>query len=382
VSENVLKEMRAVQMVDLRSQYERDKAEFDDRLKEVIQSTAFINGKATKDFVAQLADYLDVKHVLPCANGTDALQIALMALDLQPGDEVITVPFTFVATVEVIALLRLKPVFVDIDPNTFNMDAGQIESKITKRTKAIIPVHLYGQAADMDAIMAISELHGIPVIEDTAQTIGADYNLKDGGTQKVGTIGAIGTTSFYPTKNLGAWGDGGAIMTNDSALAEKIRIVTNHGSTKKYYYDSVGVNSRLDSMQAAILSTKLVRLDDYNSRRNEAASFYDSALADISEITLPYRAPYGNHVFHQYTLKVGDNRDALRDALSAKKIPSMIYYPVPLHLSNAYKSYGYANGDFPVSEQLAHEVISLPMHTELDNEQLHYITRAIREFFS
>lgn len=372
--------MRPLQMVDLRAQYQRDKAAFDARLEDVITSTQFINGQAVKSFCRELEEYLQVKHVLPCANGTDALQIALMALDLQPGDEVITVPFTFVATVEVIALLRLKPVFVDIDPQTFNLDPTQLEDKITSKTKAIIPVHLFGQSCDMDPIMEVANKHGIAVVEDTAQAIGSNY-CSATHSGKTGTIGAIGTTSFYPTKNLGAWGDGGALMTNDEALAKKIHLVTNHGSSKKYYYDSIGVNSRLDSMQAAVLQTKLERLNDYNARRREAAAFYDETLQGVGDLTLPYRAAYSDHVFHQYTLKTA-KRDALREALSAASIPSMIYYPVPLHLSPAYASYGYNHGDFPVSEQMADEVISLPMHTELEEEQLHYITQAIREFFN
>ena len=373
--------MKPIQMVDLLSQYKRDREEFDAGLHAVIESTHFINGQATKTFCKELAAYLEVSHVLPCANGTDALQIALMALGLEPGDEVITVPFTFVATVEVVALLGLKPVFVDIDPDTFNMDPSQLEAKISPKTKAIIPVHLYGQSCAMQEIMAVADKYGVPVVEDTAQAIGSEYKWAGGKKQKAGTIGAIGTTSFYPTKNLGAWGDGGALMTNDEDLARKIHLVTNHGSSKKYYYDSIGVNSRLDSMQAAILQTKLSRLDQYNSRRRAAASFYDEALSGVGDLTLPHRAPYSSHVFHQYTLKTG-SRDALRAHLSDADIPSMIYYPVPLHLSPAYAAYGYKEGDFPVSEKMSGEVISLPMHTELNDDQLNYITQAISEFFN
>ncbi len=367
-------------MVDLSTQYQKIKAEVDAGMQEVIDSTQFINGTATKELSAGLSSYLNVRHVLPCANGTDALQIALMALNLSEGDEVITIPFTFVATVEVVALLKLKPVFVDIDPDTFNIDVSKIEEKITPRTKAIIPVHLFGQSADMERMMAIATKYNITVIEDNAQAIGCDHHFSNGATRKTGTIGHIGTTSFYPTKNLGGYGDGGALFTNDDALAAAMKIICDHGSSRKYYYDSIGVNSRLDSLQAAILNVKLKNLDAYNALRNEAADQYDALLRDLPGIAIPVRNPFSTHVFHQYTIKVAENRDGLKEHLQQKGIPSMIYYPVPLHLSEAYRIYGYAHGDFPVSERIAGEVLSLPMHTELDAEQIAYICSEIRAF--
>jgi len=367
-------------MVDLSSQYQQIKSEVDANIQDVIDTTQFINGAATKTFAISLGKYLNAKHVIPCANGTDALQIALMALNLNEGDEVISIPFTFVATVEVVALLKLKPVFVDVDPNTFNINADAIEAKITSRTKAIIPVHLFGQSADMEKIMAIAAKYNITVIEDNAQAIGCDYTFSDGNTQKSGTIGHIGTTSFYPTKNLGGYGDGGALFTNDDTLAQKIRIICDHGSSKKYYYDSIGVNSRLDSMQAAILNAKLSRLDDYNMARQAAAAKYDELLSEIPGIKIPFRVPNATHVFHQYTIRVASVRDALKEYLQASGIPAMIYYPVPLHLSDAYQSYGYSPGDFPASEAIASEVLSLPMHTELDHEQIQFIADAIKSF--
>lgn len=374
------KGMRKIQMVDLKTQYDNIKAEVDADVQQVIDTTQFINGAATKNFSTHLAQYLNVNHVLPCANGTDALQIALMALNLKEGDEIITVPFTFVATVEVVALLKLKPVFIDVDPHTFNIDVNKIEEKITSRTKAIIPVHLFGQCADMEKIMALAEKYHLTVIEDTAQAIGAEYIFSDGRKQKAGTIGHIGTTSFYPTKNLGCYGDGGALITNDDVLAKKIKIICDHGSEKKYYYDSIGVNSRLDSMQAAVLNVKLKYLDAYNTKRNSAAAQYDERLKNIAGITIPLRVKNSTHVFHQYTILVEDGRDPLKEYLQQKVIPSMIYYPVPLHMSDAYKIYGYADGDFPVSEKIAQQVLSLPMHTELDEEQIDFICHAIKEF--
>ena len=375
--------MDPIQMVDLQRQYQRDRAAFGQGLQGVVDSTAFINGPAVKEFCKSLAGYLDVPFVLPCANGTDALQIALMALDLKPGDEVITVPFTFVATVEVVALLGLKPVFVDVDPDTFNMDPSKLEAAISSRTKAIIPVHLFGQPCDLTPILDIANQHGIPVIEDNAQATGADYQMADGTWKKAGTLGTMGTTSFYPTKNLGCWGDGGALFTRDEQLAKRLNIITNHGSDRKYYYDSIGVNSRLDSLQAAVLSVKLGHLDDYNKRRQMAAAHYDEQLKNLGGVTIPYRAPYSTHVYHQYTLKVGNGRrEELREHLEQKKVPSMVYYPVPLHLSSAYQLYGFSPGDFPVSELLAAEVISLPMHSELDYRQLNYITETLHDFFS
>ena len=372
--------MRKLQMVDLSSQYARIQDAVNAGLQEVIQSTQFINGTATKQFTAALAQYQGLQHVIPCANGTDALQIALMALDLQEGDEVITVPFTFVATVEVVALLKGKPVFVDVDPKTFNIDVAALREAITPRTKAIIPVHLFGQSADMAPIIEVANEYGITVIEDNAQAIGGTYTFPDGTVKKTGTIGQMATTSFYPTKNLGGYGDGGAIFTTDDALAQKIRIICDHGSSRKYYYDAIGVNSRLDSMQAAILHVKLQHLDTYNEQRRAAADQYDQLLKDIQGITIPYRAPNAQHVFHQYTIRVDAKRDALKEHLQTLGIPSMIYYPVPLHLSDAYKIYGYQEGNFPMSELVAREVLSLPMHTELDGEQIQFVCDAIRGF--
>ncbi|HNA58481.1 MAG TPA: DegT/DnrJ/EryC1/StrS family aminotransferase [Chitinophagales bacterium] len=372
--------MRKLQMVDLGTQYAAIREEVNAGIQEVIDSTQFINGSATKAFASELGQYLGVQHVIPCANGTDALQIALMAIGLEEGDEVITVPFTFVATVEVVALLKGKPVFVDVDPLTFNMDARAIEAKITPRTKAIIPVHLFGQPADLSPIMELAEKHGIYVIEDNAQAIGSNYTFPNGDTVKAGSIGHLATTSFYPTKNLGGYGDGGALFTNDDTLAQKIRIICDHGSSRKYYYDAIGVNSRLDSMQAAILRVKLRNLDNYNIRRIASADQYDALLNVIPGITIPTRVQNATHVFHQYTIRVKKHRDALKDYLQSKGIPSMIYYPVPLHVSDAYRIYGYQPGDFPVSEMVATEVLSLPMHSELDAEQINFICGEIAAF--
>lgn len=372
--------MRKLQMVDLGTQYAAIRDEVNAGIQEVIDTTQFINGSATKAFASELGQYLGVQHVIPCANGTDALQIALMAIGLEEGDEVITVPFTFVATVEVVALLKGKPVFVDVDPLTFNMDARAIEAKITPRTKAIIPVHLFGQPADLSPIMELAEEHGIYVIEDNAQAIGSNYTFPNGDTVKAGSIGHLATTSFYPTKNLGGYGDGGALFTNDDTLAQKIRIICDHGSSRKYYYDAIGVNSRLDSMQAAILRVKLRNLDNYNIRRIASADQYDALLNVIPGITIPTRVQNATHVFHQYTIRVKKHRDALKDHLQSKGIPSMIYYPVPLHVSDAYRIYGYQPGDFPVSEMVATEVLSLPMHSELDAEQINFICGEIAAF--
>lgn len=372
--------MRKLQMVDLGTQYAAIRNEVNAGIQEVIDTTQFINGSATKAFASELGQYLGVQHVIPCANGTDALQIALMAIGLEEGDEVITVPFTFVATVEVVALLKGKPVFVDVDPLTFNMDARAIEAKITPRTKAIIPVHLFGQPADLSPIMELAEKHGIYVIEDNAQAIGSNYTFPNGDTVKAGSIGHLATTSFYPTKNLGGYGDGGALFTNDDTLAQKIRIICDHGSSRKYYYDAIGVNSRLDSMQAAILRVKLRNLDIYNMRRIASADQYDALLNVIPGITIPTRVQNATHVFHQYTIRVKKHRDALKDHLQSKGIPSMIYYPVPLHVSDAYRIYGYQQGDFPVSEMVATEVLSLPMHSELDAEQINFICGEIAAF--
>ena len=366
-------------MVDLGSQYANIKEEIDQALMDVTASSAFINGPRVKEFTANLKNYLDAGFVVPCANGTDALQISLMALGLEPGDEVITTPFTFVATAEVIALLGLKPVFVDIEEDTFNIDPNAIKSMIGAKTKTILPVHLYGQSANMGAIMEMAKEHGLSVVEDNAQAIGAEY-IDGNDRRKTGTIGDIGCLSFYPTKNLGAFGDAGATYTNDEELYKKMMLITNHGSDRKYYYDSIGVNSRLDSYQAAILDIKLKHLDEYTASRNRAAAHYDNALGNHPAITIPARASYSTHVFHQYTIKVDGDRDGLQTYLREQSIPSMIYYPVPLHVSSAYAKYGYKEGDFPVSEKVSHQVISLPMHSELDEEQLGYITDHVIKF--
>lgn len=375
--------VKKIQMVDLKSQYEKIKPEVDAAIQNVLNNTAFINGPEVKEFQKELETYLGVKHVIPCANGTDALQIAMMALDLKPGDEVITADFTYVATAEVIGLLGLKPVLVDVIPDTFDIDVTAIEKAITSKTKAIVPVHLFGQCADMDKIMALAKKHNLYVIEDTAQAIGAEYFSSDGTKKKAGTIGTIGCTSFFPSKNLGCYGDGGAIFTNDDNLAAKIRIIANHGQSAQYIHDSIGVNSRLDSIQAAILRIKLRDLDNYAIARNKAASFYDKAFANHPKVKTPARATYSNHVFHQYTLQLnGVDRNALREYLASKDIPAMIYYPIPLHLQKAYLDPRYKEGDFPVTEKLCASVVSLPMHTELDEETLNYITSNVLEFLN
>lgn len=370
-----------IQMVDLKAQYQKIKSEIDKGIQEVIDNTAFINGPAVKDFQNDLETYLDVKHVVPCANGTDALQIAMMALDLKPGDEVITADFTYVATAEVIGLLGLTPVLVDVNENTFDINIEALERNITSRTKAIVPVHLYGQCCNMEAIMSIAKKHNLYVIEDVAQALGAEYVFADGTRKKAGTIGTVGCTSFFPSKNLGCYGDGGAIYTNDDALATKLRMIAHHGQSKQYVHDVVGVNSRLDTIQAAVLKVKLKHLDEYAKARNAAAAFYDKAFANHPKIKTPERSKNSTHVFHQYTLILnGVNRDKLREFLAEKNIPSMIYYPIPLHMQNAFKSDRYKPGDFPVTEKLCANVISLPMHTELNNETLKYITDSVIEF--
>jgi len=366
-----------IKMVDLQTQYHHIKDEIDSGIAQVISTGAFVNGPPVKQFAKDLETYLEVAKVVPCGNGTDALQIALMALGLQPGDEVITVAFTFVATAEVIALLGLKPVFVDIDPETFNIDVAQIEAKITEKTKCIIPVHLFGQCSNMEAIMEIANKHNLAVIEDNAQAIGSEYIFEDGTTKKAGAIGHIGTTSFYPSKNLGCYGDGGALFSNDAELGEKIRLIANHGQKVKYHYSEIGVNSRLDSFQAVVLNAKLKHLDDYANKRRAAADYYDNAFANHDAITTPIRSASSTHVFHQYTLLVDGDRDALQATLKEKGIPSMVYYPHPLHLEPAYLGYGYKEGDLPVTEEYAKKVISLPMHTELTEEQLEHITKMV-----
>ncbi len=368
-------------MVDLGAQYRRIKEEIDRAVLDVVESTAYINGPAVQQFREELEQYLDVKHVIPCANGTDALQIAMMALDLKPGDEVITPNFTFISTVEVVALLGLKPVIVDVDPETFNIDPEKIREAITPRTRVIAPVHLFGQCADMDAILAIAKEHDLYVIEDTAQAISSDFKLADGTVHKAGTMAHFGATSFFPSKNLGCYGDGGALYTNDDHLAEQARQIANHGMKVRYYHEKVGINSRLDSIQAAILRVKLKQLDSYCDARRAAADFYDRAFEGNPHLIIPKRDSRTTHTFHQYTLKVtGISRDDLQRYLNEAGVPAMIYYPVPLHLQEAFADLGYQSGDFPVTEQLAKEVISLPMHTELTKEQLEHITNSVLEF--
>jgi dTDP-4-amino-4,6-dideoxygalactose transaminase len=373
--------MKNIQMVDLRSQYLHIKPEIDKGIQDVIDSCAFINGPAVKSFQESLEKYLGIKHVIPCANGTDALQVSMMALGLQPGDEVITTSFTFIATAEVIALLKLTPVLVDVDPGTYNIDLKAIEKAITPKTKAIVPVHLFGQCAPMEEIMALAGKHKLFVIEDNCQAIGADYIFNDGSKKKAGTIGHVGCTSFFPSKNLGCYGDGGAIFTNDDELAKQLRVVVNHGMVVRYYHDVIGVNSRLDSLQAAILQVKLLHLDEYAAKRRAAADVYDKAFANNPRLTIPLRYAKSTHVFHQYTLVTHDvDRKGLIDHLTAREIPAMIYYPVPLHMQKAYLDPRYKPGDFPVTEALSDSVFSLPMHTELDHEQLDHIVASVLEF--
>lgn len=377
-------------MVDLKGQYAKIKEKVDRSIMEVIDTTSFINGPEVHQFQKELEDYLQVKHVIPCANGTDALQIAMMGLGLKPGDEVITADFTFAATVEVIALLQLTPVLVDVDPVTFNIDVEAIKKAITPKTKAIVPVHLFGLAANMDEIMEIASQHNLYVIEDNAQAIGADYISNDGSTRKTGTIGHVASTSFFPSKNLGCYGDGGAIFTNDDELAHTIRGIVNHGMYERYHHDVVGVNSRLDSIQAAVLRAKLPLLDKYNKARQRAAQKYTDAFKDVAAITTPQQCQscrgeeYTScscHVFHQYTLRLqGIDRDGLVKHLNEKGIPCGVYYPIPLHLQKAYRDERYKESDFPVTNRLVEEVISLPMHTELDDEQIGYIAQAVMEF--
>jgi len=373
--------MKPIQMVDLKSQYEKIKSEVDSAILNVISNTAFIGGPDVKSFQKDLEAYLGVKHVIPCANGTDSLQIAMMALGLQPGDEVITASFTYVATAEVIALLHLTPVLVDVNPDTFGLDPVQVEKAITSKTKAIVPVHLFGQCADMESIMDIAKRHNLYVIEDTAQAIGAKYTFSDGSTGVAGCIGHIGSTSFFPSKNLGCYGDGGALFTNDDDLAEKMRMVANHGQKVKYHHDVIGVNSRLDTLQAAVLSIKLRHLDEYSAARNAVADAYDKAFANVASLRTPIRDPKSTHVFHQYTLVTdGIDRSALQAHLQSKGIPSMVYYPVPLHMQKAFASDRYKEGQFPVTEDLCKRVISLPMHTEMEAEQLQLIINSVLEF--
>ncbi len=375
--------MRKIDMVDLKAQYEKIKPQVDSAIQEVIDSAAFINGPAVKNFQTHLETYLKVKHVVPAANGTDALQVAMMALGLKPGDEVIAPSFTFIATAEVIALLGLTPVLVDCTSDTFTIDPVAIRKAITPKTKAIVPVHLFGQCADMEAILKIAAEHNLYVIEDTCQAIGAEYTFSDGTVKKAGTMGHVGAVSFFPSKNLGCYGDGGAIFTNSDELASSMRSIVNHGMTVRYYHDEIGVNSRLDSIQAAILDVKLGHLDDYNQARQEVAKKYDKAFENISKLTVPAAAGNSTHVFHQYTLLLnGVDRQGLIEHLNSKEIPAMIYYPVPVHLQKAYQDSRYRPGDFPVTEGLCKRVVSLPMHTELDEEQIHHITTAVLEYLN
>lgn len=374
---------RKMPMVDLIGQYTKISKEIDKAIHDVVVSSAYINGPDVKEFAKELENYLGAKHVIPCANGTDALQIAMMALDFKPGDEIITASFTYVATAEVIALLQLKPVLVDVDPETFTIDCDAIERAITPKTVAIVPVHLFGQCANMERVMEIARKHKLHVIEDTAQAIGAEYTMKDGSVKKAGTIGTIGTTSFFPSKNLGCMGDGGAIFTQDDALAQRIRMIANHGQSVQYHHDEIGVNSRLDTMQAAILRVKLRHLNEYCSARQAAAAFYDKAFANHPKVKTPARMQGSTHVFHQYTLVLnGVSRAALREHLEKKGIPSMIYYPIPLHMQKAYTDSRYKQGDFPVTEQLCANVISLPMHTEMTTSDLEYISSSVLEFMN
>lgn len=371
-----------IQMVDLKGQYANIKSDVDLAIQEVLDTTAFINGPQVKKFSDDLGQYLGAEHVIPCANGTDALQIALMALDLKPGDEVIVPCFTYVATAEVIALLKFKPVLVEVDPETFNITAAIFEKAISPKTRAVVPVHLFGQCADMESIMEVAKRYNIFVIEDTAQAIGADYRFSNGSVQKAGTIGHIGTTSFFPSKNLGCYGDGGALYTNDSALGIKIRKIANHGQAKKYHHELVGVNSRLDTIQAAVLSIKLKHLDEYADARRVVAAAYDKGFENISWLQTPVRQPNSTHVFHQYTLKVapGVDREALKSFLAEKGIPSMVYYPVALHLQEAFRTDEFGKGDFPISEGLCEQVLSLPIHTEMTLAELDYIISTVRSF--
>jgi UDP-2-acetamido-2-deoxy-ribo-hexuluronate aminotransferase len=376
--------MNEIRMVDLINQYKKIKPEIDQAILEVMNNASFINGPAVTSFQSELENYLQIKHVIPCANGTDALQIALMALGLEPGDEVITADFTFASSVEAIQLLNLTSVLVDVNYDTFTLNIEAVEKAITPKTKAIIPVHLFGQNAQMEELLLLAKKHNLYVIEDGAQSIGSNYWFKEGCVCKSGTMGTIGTTSFFPSKNLGCFGDGGAIFTHDDELANKMRGIVNHGMYKRYYHDVVGVNSRLDSIQAAILRKKLSFLDEYNQARISVADFYDQAFANHPNIIIPYRAKnYTDHVFHQYTLKIIDaDRNKLQVYLQERKIPSMIYYPVPLHKQKAYnKNNKYRDENFPISNQLAEEVLSLPMHTELDAEQLNYIAENVLNFF-
>jgi dTDP-4-amino-4,6-dideoxygalactose transaminase len=374
--------MRKIEMVDLKAQYQKIKTEIDRSIQDVVDSAAFIGGKPIQDFAREFESYLSVKHVIPCANGTDALQIAMMALDLQPGDEVICPSFTYFATVEVIALLKLSPVFIDVNPQTFNIEVNEVEKAITSKTKAVVPVHLYGQSCDMESLIALGKKHHIPVIEDNAQATGGEYKFSNDVLKKTGTMTEVGTTSFFPSKNLGCYGDGGALMTNDDELAEKLKMIANHGQRTRYYHELIGVNSRLDTIQAAILKVKLKHLDEYISARRSAADFYDRAFANHPKIKTPFRSANVKHVFHQYTLTVEEKRNELVEFLKLKNIPAMIYYPVLCHAQKAFEGKGRMSGDLKNSFWLSDRVVSLPMHTELDEEQLNYIAESVLDFYS
>ncbi len=374
--------MKNLPLVDLKGQYQKIATEVNEAVINTIESGVFIGGDEVRNFQKELEQYLDIPNVIPCANGTDALQIALMALDLEPGDEVITPSFTYIATAEVIALLQLKAVFVDVDDRTFCLRPEEVEKAITPRTKAIIPVHLYGHAAPMEELVSISEKHGIPLIEDTAQAIGSDYTFSDGRSEKLGGIGLMGTTSFFPSKNLGCFGDGGAIFTTDDELAKKLRMIANHGQSKRYYHDMIGCNSRLDAIQAAILRVKLRHLDEYISSRQAAANFYTQSFESIDQVVAPYIAPYSTHGFHQYTIKILDgSREALQEHLSEHGIPSNIYYPVPIHRQKGFEGKYDIKSELTVTDTLTSQVLSLPIHTELDVETLNYITKHIQNFY-
>jgi UDP-2-acetamido-2-deoxy-ribo-hexuluronate aminotransferase len=375
--------MEPIRMVDLMGQYAKIKEEVKTEINKVLDNASFINGPAVSEFQLDLEKYLSVKHVIPCANGTDALQVIMMAYDFPKGSEVIVPSFTYVATVEVIALLGFKPVFVEVYPDTFNIDIEDLESKITEQTVAIVPVHLYGQCADMERLMAVANSHGLKVFEDTAQAIGADYHFMNGTVTKAGTIGDAGSTSFFPSKNLGAYGDGGAILTNSDELAAKLRMIVNHGQSERYYHDSIGVNSRLDSIQAAILKVKLHYLGDYNHARQEVAKRYNDAFLETDQIVTPFTATFSNHVYHQYTIKLKEatKRSELNKYLASYDIPSMIYYPVPNHLQRAYSYYGYKKGDMPNTEDLCSRVISFPIHTEMNEGQQSLIIEKVLAFF-
>lgn len=372
-----------IQMVDLKGQYNKIKSDIDKNIQDVIDSTAFINGPKVQEFSKNLAEYNNVSNVITCANGTDALQIALMALGLRSGDEVIVPVHTYVATAEVIALLDLVPVFVDCLEDFYTIDVSKIEEVISYKTKAIVPVHLYGQCADMESILHIANRYNIKVVEDTAQAIGADYTFSDGSVKKAGTMGDIGTTSFFPSKNLGCYGDGGAMFINDDNLAIQAKMIANHGQSVKYHHDVIGCNSRLDSIQAAVLDVKLMHLDEYSAARNKVADYYDSVLTEVNNIQIPARVNNSSHVFHQYTIRVLDGkRDLLKDALAAKGIPSMIYYPIPLHLQKAYVRNGFGKNSFPISEMLCDQVLSLPVHTEMNVTELAFIVESVKEFMN